>query len=77
MGGLIVRRKAIKYKKDFFCYLSFYLDLGLQAACFQILSFRPHTFKSFPLGRMLLKFFPLGHIPLGLLTKYIHLSFGS
>ena len=29
IGRLIVRLKAIKYKKDFFCYLSSYLDLGL------------------------------------------------
>ena len=30
---LIVRLKAIKYQEDFFCYLSFYPDLDLQAAC--------------------------------------------
>ena len=29
MDKLVVKLKAIKYKKDFFCYLSFYLDLGL------------------------------------------------
>ena len=29
MGRLIVRLKAIKYKEDFFYYLSSYLDLGL------------------------------------------------
>ena len=33
MGRLIIRLKAIKYKEDFFCYLSSYPDLGLQAAC--------------------------------------------
>ena len=33
MGRLIVRLKAIKYKEDFFYYLSFYPDLGLQVAC--------------------------------------------
>ena len=53
MGELIVRLKAIKYKEDFFCYLFSYLDLGLQAICFQILSFRPHAFR----------FFFLSHIP--------------
>ena len=67
MGRLIVRLKTIEYKKDFFCYLSSYLDLGLQAACFQILSFRPHAFRSFFLGRM----------PSRFLTKYICPSFGS
>ena len=32
MDKLIVRLKAIKYKKDFFCYLFSYSDLGFQAA---------------------------------------------
>ena len=27
ISWLIIRLKTIKYKKDFFCYLSFYLDL--------------------------------------------------
>ena len=67
MGRLIVKLKAIKYKEDFFCYLSFYPDLSLQAACFQILFFRLHAFRSFFLGRM----------PSGLLTKHICLSLGS
>ena len=66
MGRLIVKLKAIKYKKDFFCYLSSYPDLGLQAACFSILSFRLHIFQSFPLGRM----------PSRFLTKHICLSLG-
>ena len=52
MGRLIVRLKAIKYKEDFFCYLSSYPDLGPQVAYIQILSFRPHAFRPFPLGRM-------------------------
>ena len=47
MGRLIVRLKAIKYNKDFFYYLSFYPDLGFQAAYLQILFFRPHAFISF------------------------------
>ena len=34
MDRLVIKLKTIKYKKDFFYYLSFYLDLGLQAACF-------------------------------------------
>ena len=67
IGRLIVRLKAIKYKEDFFCYLSSYPDLGLQAACLQILSFRPHAFRSFSLGRM----------PSGFLTKHICPSLGS
>ena len=29
IGRFIVRLKAIKYKEDFFYYLSFYLNLGL------------------------------------------------
>ena len=34
-SGIVVKLKAIKYKKDSFYYLSSYLsDLGLQAACF-------------------------------------------
>ena len=28
MDKLIVKLKAIKYKEDFFCYLSFYPDLS-------------------------------------------------
>ena len=37
---IIVRLKAIKYKKNFFCYLSFYpSDLGFQAACLSELIF--------------------------------------
>ena len=48
----VVRLKAIEYKEDCFCYLSSYSDLGLQAACLQILSFRPHAFRSFSSGRM-------------------------
>ena len=28
MDRLVIRLKAIKYKKEFFCYLSFYPDLG-------------------------------------------------
>ena len=67
MGRLIVRSKAIKYKKNFFCYLSFYPNLGLQAACFQILSFSLYIFRSFFLSRKSLEF----------LTKYICLSLGS
>ena len=35
---IIVKLKAIKYKKDFFCYLSFYLIL-------QTLTFRPYAFR--------------------------------
>ena len=31
---IIKRLKVIKYKKDFFCYLSSYLDLSLQTAYF-------------------------------------------
>ena len=31
IGILIVRLKAIEYKEDFFYYLSFYPNLGLQA----------------------------------------------
>ena len=49
---LIVRLKAIEYKENFFCDLSFYPDLGLQATYFQILSFRPHAFNPFPLGHI-------------------------
>ena len=56
MDKLIVRLKAIKYKEDFFCYLSFYLDLSLQATYFQILFSRLYTFRSFFLGRMLSRF---------------------
>ena len=37
MGRLIIKLKAIKLEKDFFYYLSSYLDLDLQAACFLIL----------------------------------------
>ena len=66
MDKLIVRLKAIKYKEDFFCYLSSYLDLDLQAACLSILFFRPHAFRSFSLGRMLSEFS----------TKHIRLSVG-
>ena len=47
MSRLEIIIKAIKYKEDFFYYLSSYSDLGLQATCFQILSFRPHAFRSF------------------------------
>ena len=48
MGILIVKLKAIKYKKDSFCYLSSYsLDLGLLAVCLLTLSFRPYAFKTF------------------------------
>ena len=48
MGILVVRLKAIKYKKDSFCYLSSYpLDLGLQAACLLTLSFQPYAFRTF------------------------------
>ena len=47
MGRLIIRLKAIKYNKDFFCYLSSYTpDLGLQAPCFLTLFFWPYTFKT-------------------------------
>ena len=67
IGRLIVKLKAIKYKQDFFCYLSFYPNLGLQAACLQILFFRPHTFRSFPSDRIFLRF----------LTKHICPSLGS
>ena len=39
--------KAIKYEDDYFCYWFSYLpDLSLQAACFLILFFRPHAFKT-------------------------------
>ena len=67
IGRLVVKLKAIKYKKDFFCYLSFYSDLDLQVTCFWILFFRPHIFRFFFLGRM----------PLGFCIKYISPSFGS
>ena len=67
MGRLIVRLKTIKYKKDFFYYLSSYPDLGFQAAYFQILSFRLHAFRFFFLGCMLSKF----------LTKHICSSLRS
>ena len=67
INRLIIRLKAIKYKEDFFYYLSFYLDLGLQAAYLQILSSRLHIFRSFLLGCMLS----------GFLTKHICASFGS
>ena len=66
ISGLIVRLKAIEYKEDFFCYLFSYPDLGLQATCFQILSFRPYAFR----------FFLLGYMPSRFLTKYIYLSIG-
>ena len=29
IGRLVIKLKVIKYKKDFFCYLSFYPDLNL------------------------------------------------
>ena len=67
IGRLIVRLKTIEYKKDFFCYLSSYPDLGFQTACLQILFFRSHTFKSFLLGRM----------PSRFSIKHICSSFGS
>ena len=44
---IIIQLKFIKYKKDFFCYLSFYLNLGFKKNCFWILSFKLHAFKSF------------------------------
>ena len=34
ISRLIIKLKTIKYKEDFFCYLSFYLDLDLQIAYF-------------------------------------------
>ena len=47
MGRLVVKLKTLKYKEDFLCYLFFYLDLDLQAAYLQILSFRPYAFRIF------------------------------
>ena len=38
IGRLVVRRKAIKYKKNFLCYLFSYLIL-------QTLAFKPYAFK--------------------------------
>ena len=67
IGRFIVKLKAIKYKENFFYYLSSYPDLGLQAACLQILFFRLHAFRSFSLDCMPLKFS----------TKHICLNFGS
>ena len=67
MDRLIIKLKAIKYKENFFSYLSSYSNLGLQTACFQILSFRPHAFKSFFSSHILSRFS----------TKHICLSFGS
>ena len=45
MSRLIIRLKVIEYKKDFFCYLSFYLDLDFWSVYLKILFFRPHIFK--------------------------------
>ena len=45
---IIVRLKAIKYKKNSFYYLFFYLtNLNLQAIYFLILFFKSYTFKTF------------------------------
>ena len=67
MGKLVIKLKAIKYKEDFFSYLSSYSNLGFQATCFQILSFRLHVFKPFFSSSIYLR----------LLRKYICPSLGS
>ena len=58
---IIIKLKAIIDKKDFFCYLSYYLDLSLKITYFQILVFRPYAFKFFFSNCIFLKS----------LTKYI------
>ena len=48
MGRLVIILKAIKYKKDSFCFLSFYPpDLDFQAACLLTLFFRLYVFRIF------------------------------
>ena len=52
MDRLVVKLKAIKYKIDIFCYLSFYLpDFGFQAAYLLTLFFWLYAFKTFYLWR--------------------------
>ena len=46
------KTKSYQILRGFLLLFIFLPDLGLQAACFPILSLRPHAFRSLPLGRM-------------------------
>ena len=61
------KAKSYQIQRGFLPLFIFFPDLGLQAICLLILSFKPHAFKSFPLGCM----------PSGSLTKHICPILGS